>query len=135
MFEEFDSFLSMSYSVDYWEDEGISIADSKLYDFSEQDWLELKSTIDLRGEQWQVRCIGVLGDQEHKNAFQILIKQAESSKSQQVQVAALDSINSILSFGKPSTEEKALLREVIDKFTSSSSIESMLVDSLRKKVV
>ncbi|CCN69728.1 hypothetical protein VIBNISFn118_1470002 [Vibrio nigripulchritudo SFn118] len=134
MFEEFDRFLSMSFSIDYWEDEGIGIAANKLYDFSEQDWMELENALDLREDQWKVRCIGVLGECEHKSVFQMLLKNIVICKSQPVQIAAVDSINSLLSYTNPSTEEKSVLREVLGEVTVSSSIESILVDSLRRKI-
>ncbi|MCD1259459.1 hypothetical protein B5M42_011500 [Paenibacillus athensensis] len=55
MFEEFDDYLSGEFTVDYWYDEGFSIAREILEEFKERDWEQLLHCVLLKPIDWQVR--------------------------------------------------------------------------------
>ena len=133
MFQEFDEYLSSTFSVDYWSDEGIGIAEEKLADFSDGDWEQLGIASDNRGSLWLTRCAEVLGDHEESLSVQLLMKLARNSDVE-VQIAALDSMNSLLNL--VSVEDGVLgeLKSIVGQIDASSIVVKTMLDSLKGKI-
>jgi hypothetical protein len=55
MYEELDEYLSGTFTVDYWYDEGFSIAREMLEQFNSNDWEKLLNNILSKPVDWQVR--------------------------------------------------------------------------------
>ena len=55
MYEELDKYLSGEFTVDYWYNEGFSLAREMLEEFKDKDWKELLNTILSKSTDWQVR--------------------------------------------------------------------------------
>lgn len=62
MYEELDEYLSGEFTIDYWYDEGFSIAREMLEKFSDRDWEKLLKDVLLKPVDWQVRyayCVDI----------------------------------------------------------------------------
>lgn len=66
MFLEFDEYLKAfeaeNYAVDYWYDEGFSIAQEMLEKFLGEDWIQLKNSLLSRSIGWKRRLAYCLHD-------------------------------------------------------------------------
>jgi hypothetical protein len=131
--KEYDSYLDSSLSVDYWSDEGISIAAEKLTRFTDNDWLQLEQIVESRDKEWLVRCAEVLGEIETTVAIDILMKLIKNN-SHIVQIAALDSISALLDIVDVGNNRIVELRNELDKFKTTSDIATRMLDSLKIKV-
>jgi hypothetical protein len=133
VFQDFDKYLASSFSVDYWSDEGIGIAENILSELSIEDWNQLKLAIRDRDPSWLIRCADVLGDRGDALAVDLLIK-LSANEDVEVKIAALDSINSLL--GLTVVDESVIdeLRAIIETMNSSSIIVNKMLDSLRSKI-
>lgn len=133
MFNELDDYLRSSFSVDYWSDEGISIAASKVSGFTQSDWEELSSSIHERSESWKVRCAELLGDVENPSSIAVLMELLKSHDTE-VQIAALDSISSLLSSGLQVNGHREEMVRYIDDVKSDSELVNMMLQSLLSKL-
>ncbi|AFS78660.1 hypothetical protein Curi_c16530 [Gottschalkia acidurici 9a] len=55
MYEELEEYLSGSFTIDYWYDEGFTIAREMLEKFNKNDWEKLLDNILLKPIAWQIR--------------------------------------------------------------------------------
>ncbi|MGO2340748.1 MAG: hypothetical protein ACTH5M_09155 [Psychrobacter sp.] len=133
MFTDFDDYLSSSFSDDYWSDEGISIAEAMLCKFSDEDWLIIKEQLKHRNYPWLERCANVLGDFNDSKSMKLLIKFLDIDDVE-VQIAALDSINSLLSMAVITKDTNNDLIGKINKVQSSNTVIKIMLDSLKKRV-
>lgn len=134
MFVDFDNYLSSSFSDDYWYDVGIGIAEAKLYEFSHEDWLSINEKWRARDSYWVIRCADVLGDFEDIKSMKLLMNFLDTDDVE-VQIAALDSINSLLSMGVINENFDLILISKIDKIQSSSILVNIVLDSLKNKLM
>lgn len=133
MFQAFDEYLASSFSVDYWSDEAIVIAEAKLAEFSNLDWEKLRLSIEYRGPSWLERCAEVLGEHEGDVVVDILMKLA-ANESSEVKIAALDSLNSLLSRIHISIDLVEKLKVIVDATETSSAVETIMLESMKKKI-
>lgn len=133
MLHDFDVYLASPFSVDYWSDEGIGIASNKLADFSIDDWKQLRLAIESRDSAWLMKCAEVLGNHENILAFELIMKLASNTNSE-IQIAALDSANSLInhmSIDKSTIEQ---LKAIVSNVNSSSLVVNKMLDSLKNKI-
>lgn len=133
MFIDFNNYLLSSFSDDYWSDEGISFAEAKLYKFSHEDWLTINEKWKDRDSLWLIRCANVLGDFNDSKSMELLINFLNVDDVE-VQIATLDSINSLFSIGFNNKNFNVELIDKINKIESSSMVANMMLDSLNNKL-
>lgn len=136
MFAKYEKYLDGVKEFDnYWSDVGLSEAVEILERFSDSDWKIIDEKIHSKSKIWLVSCAETLGDDVGgENSFKLLIKLL-SSESDEVKIAALDSINSRLSFGFVVDNHIEKIRSVIKVARLSTGIlVSMMLDSLEKKL-
>ena len=133
MFIEFDNYLLSCFSDDYWSDEGINFAEIKLCRFSNEDWLVMNEKWRNRDSFWLIRCADVLGDFNDSKSMELLISFLDIDDVE-VQIAALDSINSLLSMDVITKDINNDLIDKINKVQSSSTVIKIMLDSLKKRV-
>jgi hypothetical protein len=133
MYVDFDNYLSSDFSDDYWSDEGISFAEAKLYKFSDKDWLAINEKWKNKNCFWLIKCASVLGDFNDSKSMELLMEFLAVDDIE-VQIAALDSINSLLSMDVASTNIDMRLSEKINDIESSSMVVKIMIDSLKSKL-
>jgi hypothetical protein len=133
MLKKFDKYLSTKFSVDYWSDEGIGIAEEILTLFTDEDWHQLMIVCDDRDINWLVKCGETLGDHQDSRAIKVLGKLLSNSDNN-VKITALDSINSSLAFSKLEGSVSNELKSAIEQSKSSSIIVNTMLDSLKRKL-
>ena len=133
MFVDFDNYLKKSFSLDFWEDEGISIAEEILNSFSEDDWNSLINILSSREKAWRIRCANVLSEIEDENVIDILISIA-ITESLEVKLAALDSINSKLSLQSMSNNSISNLERLINTTPREGQLIKIILNSLASKI-
>lgn len=133
MFKDFDNYLLSSFSEDYWSDEGIGFAEVKLCEFSNEDWLIINNDWRDRDSFWLIRCANVLGDFNDSKSMNLLLSFL-SVDNVEVQIAALDSINSLLSMGMISKDFDMDLISNIKKIKSPSIVVNAVLNSLGNKL-
>ncbi|MBN0989739.1 HEAT repeat domain-containing protein [Amphritea pacifica] len=133
MFSNFDKYLGTSFSIDYWSDEGISHAAEIVSEFTEKDWEELISSFPKQSENWLVRCAESLGDVENNSSLDTLLNLL-NSQSEEVQIAALDSMNALLSSGVSAGGNKDRIKIAIKNINSESTVANMMLKSLGDKL-
>lgn len=60
MYDALDQFLAMSFSDDFWEQEGIAHAESLIDNFTDPDWDKLLAATYHKPMSWAVRCAELL---------------------------------------------------------------------------
>jgi HEAT repeat protein len=133
MFSDFDKYLRSSFSIDYWSDEGISRAADMVLEFTEKDWAELVNSFPKQNENWLVRCAESLGDVENNSALDTLLNLL-NSQSEEVQIAALDSLNALLGSGVSAGSNKSGIKIAIKNINSESVVVNMMLKSLGDKI-
>jgi len=74
MYKELDKFLSEETTIDSWYDEGFSIAQDMLSQFSENDWKELSYCVLSKPLEWQKKLIYCLDNEIIDEELNIIIK-------------------------------------------------------------
>ncbi|SFU80294.1 hypothetical protein SAMN05216350_105231 [Polaromonas sp. YR568] len=136
MFAKYEEYLDGVKEFDnYWSDIGVSEAVAMLESFSANDWKTFDEKIPKKSKLWLVSCAETLGDDVGgADSFNLLLKLL-SSDSDEVKIAALDSVNSRLSLGYVVGESAERIRSVIDSARGSAgAVVSMMLDSLEKKL-
>jgi HEAT repeat protein len=128
------TYLDQNFSIDYWSDEGINHAVALLEQFSASDWENLEKALLTKGDFWATRCAETLGESESKSAFDVLLALV-SSKSNEVKIAALDTINSLMSQGFEIDNSVEKIRAAVSSVRNTAdSVSVMALDSLEKKL-
>lgn len=73
MYEELEEYLSGSFSMDYWYDEGSIIATDILRKFDKNDWEKLLCNILLKLKDWQIRFAYSTSDINNESILESLI--------------------------------------------------------------
>jgi len=134
MFEKFKNYLLLEFSEDYWSDEGISMAASMISQFTELDWFALFETIEHQSESWMIRCSEALGDRGDKHSLAALLKLIIFG-SQNVIIAALDSINSLASQGFDISPYKHEIHNSLNRVVANAdSVTRTMLASLQTKI-
>lgn len=136
MFTKYEDYLNEVKEFDnYWSDVGISEAVAILESFSDSDWRILEEKIKSKSKLWLVSCAETLGDDVGGvDSFNLLLELL-SSESDEVKIAALDSVNSRLSLGFVVGESAGRVRSAVNAARGSAGIvASMMLDSLEKKL-
>ena len=134
MFTKYDQYLSSDFSVDFWSDEGISRAASFVSNFDDADWASLYQSIASKSSQWLVRCAETLGDIVDKKSFDALLLLIQI-EDKEVQLASIDSINSLASMGFDISQHSKSIEPVLSKLKANSGrLAKLVISSLEAKV-
>ncbi|MBE6034657.1 MAG: hypothetical protein E7222_08165 [Clostridiales bacterium] len=74
MYKELDKFLSEETTIDSWYDDGFSIAQDILSEFSEDDWEELSNCVLSKPLEWQKKLVYCLDNEIIDEELNIIIK-------------------------------------------------------------
>ena len=133
MFIKLDKYLSSSFTIDYWSDEGIGIAEELICTFTSDDWIKLKTSIESRNMIWLIKCAEILGEHEKEVAVDVLMELALNNNVE-VQIAALDSINSLLSLGFIDEIKISEIRYIVSGIKKPSIVVGTMLKSLEVKL-
>lgn len=70
-FIAFDRLLAAESSVEYWSDEGATLASRCMNRFAHSDWETLRAIVGVRDCRWTLRCAEVLGDEACDEAMHV----------------------------------------------------------------
>ncbi len=134
MFEKYDKYLCSDFSVDFWSDEGISQAASFVSRFDDADWFFLYRSIGKKSSQWLVRCAETLGDIVEEKSFDALLLLIQF-EDKEVQLASIDSINSLANMGFDISQHSKLIKHALNKLKYNSGIvANILIENLETKI-
>ncbi|WP_310552054.1 hypothetical protein [Paenibacillus glufosinatiresistens] len=74
MFTEFDDYLSGYFTDDYWYDEGFSIAQEMLLQFTPPDWEKLSNCMLNKPIEWQRKLAYGLHNESSMNELNVLLR-------------------------------------------------------------
>lgn len=74
MYEELDEYMSGFFTEDYWYDEGFSIVQDILKEFSDEDWKKLYNEVLNKDLDWQKKLIYCLDNQVIEEELNIICK-------------------------------------------------------------
>lgn len=122
MFSELDEYLKefemQEYALDYWYDEGFSIAQDMLSRFSEDDWNQLRKQLEERSLGWKRRLAYCLHDSENSNEIIVLSDLIESDDEELFEIA-VDSLR--CHNAKKIVDLESIKKEVLDKIVDRSN--------------
>lgn len=131
----FDTLLRVQSGVDYWADEGISIAAGMISGFVAEDWRALAALIPQRDAAWLCRCAESLGDEVSEEAadlLQILLREDDP----EVTVAALDALHSMAQLGLDLRGRREPIHAALDRLPQNpGAATKRVLASLRKYLV
>lgn len=135
MYNELENYLSSEFSVDYWSDEGITIAVNTVENFSEDDWKLLVINASKKSPDWQIKLANVLGDFTTEKSMTILIALLGSNNSDVI-VAAIDSIRGIthLKFLKHGEARKFSAVKMGKVKVENSLLTNLIINDLKEKL-
>lgn len=73
MYEQLEEYLSGTFSIDYWYDEGYVFASDLLKKFSKNDWEKLLCNIHTKPRDWQIRFAYSTSDINNEYVLESLI--------------------------------------------------------------
>lgn len=131
----FDTLLRVQLGVDYWADEGSSIAAGMISGFAAEGWRALAALIPQRDAAWLCCCAESLGDEVSEEAadlLQILLREDDP----EVTVATLDALHSMAQLGLDLRGRTEAIRTALDRLPQAPGAATQwLVASLRKYLV
>lgn len=135
MYNELENYLSSEFSVDYWSDEGITIAVNTVENFSEDDWKLLVINASKKSPDWQIKLANVLGDFTTEKSMTILIALLSSNNSDVI-VAAIDSIRGMthLKFLKHGEVRKFIAVKMGRVKVENSLLTNLIINDLKEKL-
>ncbi len=133
MFKKYDKYLSSEFSIDFWSDEGINQAVLLIAEFKNSDWSDLRKEIDNKPSYWLIRCAETLGDEVNEEAFNILLKLIQS-KDEDVQLASVDSINSLASMDLDILKYRSLIIPILNNlYDDAGMVSKTMIENLMSK--
>jgi len=100
MFDEFDKYILEfaveDFSVDYWYDEGVDIAENMLSEFADNDWKTLLEAVPDRTIGWQRRLAYCMHDGNDLNQLKVLLNLVEIDDSELFEIV-VDSLRGFTS--------------------------------------
>jgi hypothetical protein len=130
VFQRYSDYLKLTFSDDYWSDEGIGRAIGLFDQFVPDDWEAMLLAAKTRDPQWLTRCAQTLGDQAQKGSMAVLLALLEHH-NQDVNEAALDSIHALASQGLDISAQRAALEQAIVKLRPTAGpVASKMLDSI-----
>ncbi|OPA86450.1 hypothetical protein BFW87_24655 [Pseudomonas fluorescens] len=132
MFNEYELFLDSIGSENYWSDVGMDIARAKVLEFDNSDWIKLESVLNVKPDDWQIRCAESLSDSNDERAINILLKLAKS-EDESIIIHAIESIESIFSAGCFFDSARVVLA-LNEGFEGSTRTVKLMVATLIKKI-
>ena len=73
VFQELDTYLGQEFSVDYWSDEAMLYAYVLVQKMTLTDWEALRTSWQLRPQEWQYRCAEILSQADPQQAMPVLL--------------------------------------------------------------
>lgn len=136
MYNELENYLFSEFSVDYWSDEGITIAVNTVGNFSEDDWKLLISNANKKNPDWQIKLANVLGDFTTENSMTILISLLGSNNDEVIE-AAIDSIRGMthLDVLKNAEVRKLISVRTNELKDKNSLLTNLIINDLKEKLV
>lgn len=137
MYKIYEEYLDREFSLDYWSDEGISQAVLVLIKFADNDWKILVDSWKTKSDLWILRCAETLGDIADEKALLVLLSFLQL-ESNEIRVAALGSIRSLISGGvKASNHRDEILRVLKEAraVENSEPIVDLVLNSLEVKLL
>lgn len=134
MFSELDEYLKefemQEYALDYWYDEGFSIAQDMLSQFSGDDWKQMKEQLEEHSLGWKRRLAYCLHDSEDLNEIIVLSHLIETDDEELFEIA-VDSLR--CHNAKKIIDFKIVKKETLDKIVARSN--SLNSSEVEKKVM
>ncbi len=139
MFSELDDYLKEfemdEYALDYWYDEGFSIAQDMLSQFIEEDWKQLKEQLSNRSLGWKRRLGYCLHDYESLKEIEILCELIDTEDDELFEIV-IDSLRShniqmILNLNVIKQEH---LKKIESKFSTSNTVEKKVMGDFLSKL-
>ena len=91
MYLKFRDYLSSGFSVDYWSDLGMEIAEVMLAGFTDANWIDLQREWKDMPTEWKVRCAEVISFSS-SNFVPLILLEMLNDTEVDVVVAAADSL-------------------------------------------
>lgn len=127
MYAEFNGYLKMEASVDYWGDVLIDDAEKALFNFTNEDWSTLKSELFNKNSEWLERCASLMGDIVEIQALEVLVELLPHSDPE-VREVAIDSVRSLLSLGLDGRKYLTEIKSAVSNMKGSDVISSSTLD-------
>jgi hypothetical protein len=138
MFKKYDEILELfrGDGDDYWSDVGVIDAIAALNNFNDEDWILLNINKSSRSIEWQCACAETLSDSNDLSKSLYILLDLMNVSDNDLKVAVLDSINSILSSRQITLGDKELyhLKESIKDLKNAKGVVGIMISSLNNKL-
>ena len=89
MFSELDQYISSftgeNFALDYWYDEGVTIAQKFINAFQDGDWLSLEQALPQRSIEWKCRLAYCLDDGNNMHQLTVLLLLSDTENSELIE--------------------------------------------------
>ncbi|NVE01678.1 HEAT repeat domain-containing protein [Massilia sp. BJB1822] len=132
MYEIYNKHISRDFSDDYWSDIGIGEAALIFSKFDNGDWGLLKQELDDKDLIWLRRCAETLSEVESLSATEIVVELI-SHPDDEVAMAAVDSLNAMLSMGVVVELDNKLMKRLGEIKLNSEKIGKLVIENMEKR--
>ena len=132
-FVAFDRLLATEGGVDYWTDEGITLASRCMSRFEQGDWEMLRASVSERDRRWTLRCAEALGDEASDESVHVLIALLGNPHAE-VQLAALDSLASLPQRRTDPARRRREIRAALDVIEKQLPAAGWIAVNLRRRI-
>lgn len=105
MYKEFEEYLFGYFTDGYWYDQGFSIAQEMLLEFSSHDWEELLNSAVTKPLEWQRKLAYCLDNECNMNELKVLLRMLDTDDKELFEIC----VDTLRSFTSP--ESKQLILE------------------------
>ncbi|WIY63156.1 MULTISPECIES: hypothetical protein [Bacillus] len=105
MYKEFEEYLFGYFTDGYWYDQGFSIAQEMLLEFSSHDWEELLNSAVTKPLEWQRKLAYCLDNECSMNELKVLLRMLDTDDKELFEIC----VDTLRSFTSP--ESKQLILE------------------------
>lgn len=134
MYKELDKFISEETTVDSWYDDGFSIAQDMLTQFSGNDWKELSYCVLSKPLEWQKKLIYCLDNEILEEELDIIIKLISVNDDElfEMCIDALRAFNNELGHNYVKANPDIIQRVKYRMVNSGNAVKRVLEDFLGK---
>jgi len=133
MYKNLDEYLSGYLPLDYWYDEGFSIAREMLSGFSNQDWSELSNNIQHKSSDWKQKLAYCLNDDKNPNELNVLLSLINTDDEELLEIC-VDSLRGFINSENVFQVDESVIHYIQQKMLKCKAPTQLIFKDFLKKI-
>ena len=132
-YKELDEYLSGHLPLDYWYDEGFSIARDMLSGFSNEEWSALSRHIQHKSSEWKQKLAYCLNDDKNPNELHLLLSMIDVDDEELLEIC-IDSLRGFVASEKRLPVDESIVKHLKQKMLDAPRPTQAIFNDFLKKI-